>query len=62
MTSSIPIRINTRSAELWVRAMRLLRFVVGTDLASRWAIAGMWRLSRYRLGNGRWRSCAELRR
>jgi hypothetical protein len=62
MTLDIKIQISTWRAGLWVRAMRLLRFVVGRERAECWALAGALRLSRYRIGGGRWRSCAELRR
>jgi hypothetical protein len=62
MRMDITIQFSSWRAVLWVRAMQVARYVVGTERAMRWALAGSWRLSRYRIGGGRWRSCAELRR
>lgn len=55
------VTIDTRRARVFVLVLRLIAPIVGYERATRWAIAGSYRLSRYRIGRGPWRSCAELR-
>lgn len=45
----VEIEVDTRLARVWIHLMRGARFVVGMELASRWAIRGIYRLSRWRV-------------
>lgn len=55
--AKIDVKIETRTgaARAWVVVMGVLGRVVGNERAIRWAIAGAWRLTRYRVvGTKKW--------
>ncbi len=54
MTVDVTMQIGTWRAVAWVRAMGILAPLLGRARAERWAIAGAWRLARWRVDHGRW--------
>ncbi len=50
----ITITFRTWPARAWIVAMRLAQYVIGTEGAGRWAVAGVERLVRFRIGRGPW--------
>lgn len=65
-SGTLKLSVNTRYAVLWLRAMRWLAYIVGPERAMRMGEWGGTRLTRYRLGNGRWQwlrltcSCGDI--
>lgn len=53
---TVPVRyeVRTRAANAWLIVCLLLLPIVGRARAGRWAEAGVWKLSRYRINGGKW--------
>lgn len=54
VTVPVKFEVRTRAATAWMIACLLLLPFVGRARARRWAEAGVWKLSRYRIAGGKW--------
>lgn len=55
-TINVTIEVRTRAARAWLIVVSLIAPLLGVELAQRVAVAGAWRLARWRIvGERKWR-------
>jgi hypothetical protein len=52
--AEVKLEIRTRGAKLWLALCLMVSPIVGRERASKWARRGIARITRYRVGGGRW--------
>jgi len=54
MDFAIKLTVSTWRARAWLRFVALLAPLLGSERATRWGTAGVYRLARYRINGGPW--------
>jgi hypothetical protein len=56
----VPLQVRLHGARVWLALCLVLSGLVGAERASRWAVAGVWRLARWRMSGGKWQRFNRL--